>query len=214
MTTQDTESFDWNMDYAARRLALAFDLAFPGGVANSHMLRLAWHSACRELRYLEMMVRRLLVFLAGSIKLNDENPVRRAGKRMPKDTAKHADRSAGFALNETLATYEEILAMAHGTSRAPASAAYREPQALHPVVSAERIAARFAALARVLEAPDHYARLYARRFWRGGKRVGTLSIKLVHWKRPALARSGTLDLATSAYMEAVRLCFVVLNRPP
>ncbi|MEL6664419.1 MAG: hypothetical protein AAFR33_15610, partial [Pseudomonadota bacterium] len=82
------------------------------------------------------------------------------------------------------------------------------------VVSTARLAARFAALARVLDDPERYARLYARRLWRAGGRIGKTALKLVHGMRPALARGGTLDLAASAYQEAERLCFLVLNRPP
>ena len=215
MTHRDHDSLTWSLDYAARRLAGAFGLAFPGGVAGSHVLRGAWRAACRELRYLEMMVRRLIVFMAGSIA-----PDRRArGLSRPASPtqtvqAHPSSRHSGFALNEPLPSLAQLQAMVNAAPRALPARVFGAGGEAHPVVCAGRIAARFAALARVLDNPERYARLCARRLWRAGGRIGRVTLKLLHGLRPALARGGTLDLAASAYMEAERLCFLVLNRPP
>ncbi|MEL6569335.1 MAG: hypothetical protein AAFQ22_13025 [Pseudomonadota bacterium] len=217
MTTRDTDSLIWSLDYAARRLAGAFDLAFPGGASGSHMLRGAWAAACREVRYLDMMVRRLLVFMAGRITVETLSARQRplcASPPPESGTPPTYPPAPAFALNERLPSLAQIQAMATGTPlglTAPRPSALGEPA---PVVSAARLAARFAALTRVLENHERYARLYARRLWRKGGRLGTVALKLVHGIRPGLARGGTLDLAASAYMEAERLCFCVLSRAP
>jgi len=215
MTQRDHDSLLWSLDYATRRLVGAFDLAFPGGVAGSHMLRGAWRAACREVAYLEMMVRRLLVFMAGCIEV-DRAAVRPSWLGPAPAPARPVDAApcpAPFALNEALPSLARIRAMMGDAPVARPAGPFGAGGEPRPVVSAARLAARFAALARVLDAPERYARLYARRLWRVGGRIGAVALKLVHGRRPALARGGTLDLSASAYMEAERLCFLVLNTP-
>ncbi|MEM1106247.1 MAG: hypothetical protein AAGH87_07630, partial [Pseudomonadota bacterium] len=69
MDTMDRESLAWSFGFAARRLEGARELAGPQGLACGYMLRAAWRAACREVLYLEMFVRRLLVAMAGDVVL-------------------------------------------------------------------------------------------------------------------------------------------------
>ncbi|MEL6956666.1 MAG: hypothetical protein AAFO88_08490, partial [Pseudomonadota bacterium] len=110
MTKRDTDSLTWSLDFTARRLAGAFDLAFPGGAAGSHMLRAAWAAACREVRYLEMMVRRLLVFMAGRLAV-EALPGGPALVLASQPQGRFPPLSPNFALNERLATLAQIQAM-------------------------------------------------------------------------------------------------------
>ncbi|MEL6753271.1 MAG: hypothetical protein AAFO57_04540, partial [Pseudomonadota bacterium] len=71
MTPRDADSLAWSLEFAARRLEGALALAAPSGVLGSHLLRGVWRAACREVHYLEMIVRRLLVALAGQLEAAD-----------------------------------------------------------------------------------------------------------------------------------------------
>jgi len=233
MTLRDRESLAWSLEYAARRLAGAFDLAAPSGVLGSHLLRGVWRAACRELHYLELMVRRLIVAMAGQVRLDAPrisgiqdkkaalSTIHRGAKRSgdqgenPTKTPVFPvfDRRPGLAALQrrldAVAMWEG--AESDGDVPAPAAGACTFPRPEPDrVVAAARLAARFAALFDVLEDPARHARRLAR--WRARRQASPLRLGTV----PALARGGTLDLCHSAFFEAERLALTVLNRgwPP
>ncbi|MEM1150342.1 MAG: hypothetical protein AAGI03_07270 [Pseudomonadota bacterium] len=70
MTPRDRESLALSLGYAARRLDGALALAAPCGVLSRHVLRGVWRAACRELHYLELFMRRLLLCMAGDIAIS------------------------------------------------------------------------------------------------------------------------------------------------
>ncbi len=223
MTCRDRESLAWSLEYAARRLAGAFDLAAPTGVLGSHLLRGVWRAACRELHYLELMVRRLIVAMAGQVRLEVPRPggARFANGFAPESKQKPAkapvfpvfDRKPGLAALQRRLGAVAVWDGAHGDGDVPAPAAcdgtFPRPEPAR-VVEAARLAARFAALFDVLEDPDRHARRLAR--WRARRQASPLRLGAV----PALARGGTLDLCHSAFFEAERLALTVLNHgwPP
>lgn len=215
MTPREEESLAWSLGFAARRLGGALDLAAPGGWIGSHVLRGVWRAACRELHYLEMMVRRLLVAMAGELELSVSRKVPNACAGVCGDTSdalRNRGKSTFFLVFDRKlgpAAVQARLA-AIGIWEGDVSAAlpkcvFGTPPEPEPVVDAAHLAARFAALASVLADPEAHARRMALKMSRGGDpiRLGA---------RPALARGGTLDLTTSAFVEAERLALKVLNR--
>ncbi|MEM9740808.1 MAG: hypothetical protein AAF829_13180, partial [Pseudomonadota bacterium] len=67
MTPRDHDSLAWGLGYASQRLEGALALAAPGGAMAPYVLRGVWRAACRELHYLELFVRRLLLCMAGEM---------------------------------------------------------------------------------------------------------------------------------------------------
>ncbi|MEM6947248.1 MAG: hypothetical protein AAF486_04080 [Pseudomonadota bacterium] len=225
MDQRDQDSLDWSFDYAARRLDSARALAFPAGRGEAAIQRGAWRAACSELRYLEMMVRRLLICLAGAFLDGPWRSPRKRGAppRAPTKPCAGDPRRPSFALNERLMSPAQVQAALFGRPVIPKSADTRqapwadapEPP---PVVDARRLAARFAALARVLAGPEPYARAYARRVRRAWHPAsGGIGVRLRPRARPGPARrtgrATSLSLERSAFEEAERLSLLTLNRP-
>ncbi|MEL6663487.1 MAG: hypothetical protein AAFR33_10835 [Pseudomonadota bacterium] len=210
MTPRDADSLAWSLDFAARRLDGAWELA--GGPAlGSHMLRGVWRATCRELRYLEMFVRRLLVFMAGQITLAPT--VKRPAPDGPMASMVRPTKQPAFAVFDPLLSVDAILKRygSNGVDDAQLMPPDWPLTKAHPVVSAAGIAARFAALQRVLEDPGRHARRLARALDRQRGQPGRATpIRLGH--APQLARGGPLDLMRSAYFEAERLALTFLNR--
>ncbi|MEM9738882.1 MAG: hypothetical protein AAF829_03370 [Pseudomonadota bacterium] len=217
MTTRDAESLAWSLGFARRKLEGAFALAAPTGTLGRHILRGAWAAACRDLHYLEMLVRRLLVALAGQLDCKVET--RRAGSARGQtgqtgdgagNSRRHGKAHPLFpACDRRMALSHILSGLSLFTDRAaPVSARNpADPTALrpHPVIEARRLAERFAALVDVLTNPEAHALRLARAIKSGHSplRLGT---------PPALARGDAMDLHTSAYVEAERLALVTLNR--
>ncbi|MEM6948011.1 MAG: hypothetical protein AAF486_07955, partial [Pseudomonadota bacterium] len=183
MDTLDRESLAWSFGFAARRLEGARELAGPQGLACGYMLRAAWRAACREVLYLEMFVRRLLVAMAADVVLaKTPVPAAQADRPKPKAGPKPANAAPSLpsfsitdppyapvnCLNFVSATPLPALPLP-GTPR-PGAAFMLAGPAPDPIVSAQRLAARFAALAAALEAPERYAARIARRLER--RRLG------------------------------------------
>ncbi|MEM1105550.1 MAG: hypothetical protein AAGH87_04095, partial [Pseudomonadota bacterium] len=181
MDTMDRESLAWSFGFAARRLDSARELAGPQGLACGYMLRAAWRAACREVLYLEMFVRRLLVAMAGDVVLapRAKTPAAEPDPKAGPKPATAAPSLPSFCitdppyapvncLNLVSATPLPALPLP-GTPR-PGAAFMLAGPAPDPVVSAQRLAARFAALAAALEAPERYAARIARRLER--RRLG------------------------------------------
>ncbi|MEM1149510.1 MAG: hypothetical protein AAGI03_03000 [Pseudomonadota bacterium] len=221
MTPRDAESLAWSLGFAARRLAGARDLAAPKGWIGSHVLRGIWQAACRELHYLEVMVRRLLVAMAGEMtELVQPQPADtsiRRPKAEPITPCVNGPSGKGasppmFSVHDTKlgpkALQARLSAMGHWEGEVPTrlpEGVFGARPASSSVVEASALADRFVALAAVLADPEPYAKRMALKLGRG---VSPLRLGV----RPALARSGALDLATSAFFEAERLALTVLNR--
>ncbi|MEN0079347.1 MAG: hypothetical protein AAF753_09580 [Pseudomonadota bacterium] len=230
MDTLNRESLAWSFGFAARRLDSARELAGPQGLACGYMLRAAWRAACREVLYLEMFVRRLLVAMAGDVVLAPLAKTPAPAKPDPKAGPKPANAAPslpGFSitdppyapvncLNLVSATPLPALPLP-GTPR-PGAAFMLAGPSPDPVVPAQRLAARFAALAAALEAPERYAARIARRLER--RRLGLVRSAARRVIRlgypPALVgrRASVLDLPRSSYYEAERLALLTLNRGP
>ncbi|MEL6567944.1 MAG: hypothetical protein AAFQ22_05960 [Pseudomonadota bacterium] len=210
MTPNDRASLAWSLGYAARRLEGALALAAPSGALGSHVLRGVWRSACRELYFLELFVRRLLVYMAGQIAVA---PCSRqvAASASPRENTHKTPVFPVFDRCESLNALQKRLgAIGHWegevSGQAPDPRSGNTSPEPAPAMPAARLAARFAALADVLERPQHHARRLAR--WRARRAAAALRLGTV----PSLARGGPLDLATSSYFEAERLALTVLNR--
>ncbi|MEM1105145.1 MAG: hypothetical protein AAGH87_02060 [Pseudomonadota bacterium] len=216
MDQNDRDSLAWSLEYAAQRLAGALALAAPSGAFGAYVLRGTWAAACRELHYLELFVRRLLVCLAGEVRLGEAASGGCPSTAPP--TAKSAEKADKtpifpvFDAQPSLAALRRLLATTPELGRAPPAPGAPSLGALpgpapSPVVPARRLAARFAALARVLDDPRRYARRLAR--WSARRRAApALHLGAV----PGLARGRGLDLARSAFLEAKRLALLTLNR--
>ncbi len=222
MDQRDADSLAWSLDFAARRLEGALALATRDTGSVAFMLRGVWRAACRELLYLEMLVRRLIVCLAAQVEpvRPPSGPARGPAARCAPKPVKPAARAQGFGLFDPLDSPNAILARmlaASNPGRAPAVAVRAEPAAGTPVVAAGRLLARFAALAQALAHPDRQARRLARimdtrrALAANGHALRVTPLRL--GQAPALARARGLSLESSAYGEAERLALKALNRP-
>ncbi|MEM1105895.1 MAG: hypothetical protein AAGH87_05850 [Pseudomonadota bacterium] len=225
MTQRDRDSLAWSLDFAARRLAAAFALAAPSGALGPYLARAAWRAACREVQYLELFVRRLLVCMAAGMKIRA--PLATAPREAlvkaqpaPPPAAERAARPAPllpvFDRQPSWAELKRQLACWEDGESPPISDWTHRPKAyLAPMVDARRLAARFAALARALEAPERPARRLARWMARAEarRRQGAGPRPALHVMAiPSLARGRDLDLDRSAFLEAKRLALEALDR--
>jgi len=223
MDQRDADSLAWSLDFAARRLEGALALATRDTGPVAFMLRGVWRAACRELLYLEMMVRRLIVCLAAQVEI--VRPPSRPGggpaaRSAPKPVSRAA-RAPGFGLFDPLDSPNAILARMQAASNpvpTPATTVRAAtPGTGAPVVAAGRLLARFAALAQALADPGRQARRLARimdtRRARAAKGHAVRVTPLRLGQAPALARTRGLSLESSAYGEAERLALKALNRP-
>jgi len=223
MDQRDADSLAWSLDFAARRLEGALALATRDTGPVAFMLRGVWRAACRELLYLEMMVRRLIVCLAAHVEIvrPPSGPARGQAARSAPKPVSRAARASGFGLFDPLDSPNAILARMQAASNPLPTPAVTVRAATPgngaPVVAAGRLLARFAALAQALADPGRQARRLARimdtRRARAAKGHAVRVTPLRLGQAPALARTRGLSLESSAYGEAERLALKALNRP-
>ncbi|MEM1106042.1 MAG: hypothetical protein AAGH87_06605 [Pseudomonadota bacterium] len=235
MTPNDRDSLAWSLDYAARTLAGAMARLAPKAPAMPYLARGAWIAACRELQFLELFVRRLLICLAGDIAerfchrgLPAPEAAERAAKaavarggaagspprgRRPAPVFPAFDRFFTKAqIQRWLDCSEQAYAPPGWAEAAPDAGTLADARPLAclarlaPMVDGRRIAERFAALAAVLADPEPHARRLAR--WQVRRRRSALCLGRV----PTLAKAGVLDLASSSFFEAERLAVAAINR--
>ncbi|MEL6663109.1 MAG: hypothetical protein AAFR33_08895, partial [Pseudomonadota bacterium] len=199
MTPRDRASLAWSLDYAAQRLDGALALAAPAGALGSHLMRGVWAAACRELHYLEMLVRRLLVCLAGQIEVTSTASDKgRQSSRLVAQSKTHSNRPVAsqnadkpplFPVSDRKLSPSQIQARLHAMTVGDALQNSRKSHAMNfntdspaLVVDAARLAARFAALADVLADPERHARRLA--LWRVRRASAVLRLGAA----PALAK--------------------------
>jgi hypothetical protein len=144
MTAHTAAAANWSWELIARALAgltALFGTQMPGWIS-----RAAWRRACRELRVMEALARRLILVMSAQCEPGLTAPRHTAGKR----AARVAGMGAGFALFDPLPTGAE----------APLIKATPLPEDFATPTCG--LARRMAALAAVMAAPEAAAMRMAR----------------------------------------------------
>lgn len=144
LMTAHTAAANWSWELIAR--ALAGLGALFGDELPDWIGRAAWRRACRQLRAMEALARRLILVMSSQCEPGQPAPHRAAGKR----AVRAAGACAGFALFDPLPTGTQ----APGIMAAPLPEEFATPT--------RGLARRMAALAAVMADPGAAARRMAR----------------------------------------------------
>lgn len=206
MTETDRLSLNWCLELAARRVGQAVLRGFEGGFV-SHIQRGLWAALCREVAFLEAVIRRLLIALVGVLP-EARGPRDRPAHRPHSLPTTAASGRFGTALLEPL---PNPVAMMARLTREGQICPKTGGNTLPSVMPAARLWNRLASLSALLADPEATARRMARRLaCRRARRKSPLHLS----HRPAAARSRHWNQERDVFSEATRLALIVLNRPP
>lgn len=206
MTETDRLSLNWCLDLAARRVGEAVRRGFEGGFV-SHIPRGLWAALCREVAFLEAVVRRLLIALVGVLPEPAKAHARRAISPVSSRGTAPSPPS-GTALLEPLPDAVAMMARLMGEAQTGRKSGGNPLPAVMP---AARLWNRLASLKALLADPEAAARRMARRLALR-RELRKSPLHLGH--RPAAARSRHWSQERDVFFEVARLALLVLNRPP